>query len=136
MSEDSQPAIGAETVLACSDEVLEAEIDGEKVMMSIDKGEYYGLDATGTEIWALFETPRSVAEICAAMVARYQVSPEDCERDERLELAYLCAVTGDRERAESLLDAWDYPWQPRERYERARVHAVLGDPRLGPLTVR
>ncbi len=81
MNAKSKTVIGPETVLARSDEVLEAEIDGEKVMMSIEKGEYYGLDATGSEIWQLFEQPRSVAEICGEMVARYQVEPEECERD-------------------------------------------------------
>ena len=81
MNQKSKTVIGPETVLARSDEVLEAEIDGEKVMMSIEKGEYYGLDATGSEIWQLFEQPRSVAEICDQMIARYDVEPEECERD-------------------------------------------------------
>lgn len=74
-------AIGLETVLTRSEEVLEADIDGEKVMMSIERGEYYGLDTIGSEIWAMFDKPRSVAEVCAEMGGRYNVSPEDCERD-------------------------------------------------------
>ena len=74
-------AIGPDTVLTRSEEVLEADIDGEKVMMSIERGEYYGLDNIGSEIWAMFEKPRAVSEVCATMGARYNVSPEDCERD-------------------------------------------------------
>ncbi len=75
------PVIGPDTVLARSDEVLEADIDNEKVMMSVERGEYYGLDAIGSEIWALFEKPRSVAEVCAEMGSRYDVSADVCERD-------------------------------------------------------
>lgn len=81
MSADEEPQLRPETVLARADGLLEAKIDGETVMMSIDRGEYYGLDAIGSEIWALLEKPRSVAEICAAMGARYEVEPEVCERD-------------------------------------------------------
>lgn len=75
------PNLSRETVLERVEGLLEAEIDGETVMMSIDRGEYYGLDAIGSEIWTLLETPRSVAEICAVMGERYDVEPEVCERD-------------------------------------------------------
>jgi len=85
-------AIGPDTVLARSDQVLEADIDGEKVMMSIEQGEYYGLDAIGSEIWALFDTPRSVADVCAQILTRYNVSPEDCERDV---IAFLSDLVAD-----------------------------------------
>jgi len=74
-------AIGPDTVLSRSDDILEASIGSEKVMMSVQRGEYYGLDAIGSEIWALFEQPRSVADVCAEMVRRYDVSPEVCQRD-------------------------------------------------------
>ena len=81
MSTDTDPPLGPDTVLARSDELLEGDIDGETVMMSIEQGTYYGLDPIGSEIWALLDTPRSVAEICATMGERYDVEPLECERD-------------------------------------------------------
>ncbi len=74
-------ALEDSTLLARADGLLESEIDGEAVMMSIEKGQYYGLDAVGTEIWNLLETPRSFGEICADLLARYDVEPETCRAD-------------------------------------------------------
>jgi hypothetical protein len=42
---------------------------------------YFGLDVTGTVIWGLLEEPRSVAEVCTELVARYEVDDESCQRD-------------------------------------------------------
>lgn len=92
MSAKSEPSLQPDHVLARSDELLEAEIDGETVMLSIDKGEYYGLDAIGSEIWALLEGPRSVSEICTSMCERYDVEPDICERDV---LAFLGDLVSD-----------------------------------------
>ena len=74
-------ALDDTTVLARADGLLESEIDGEAVMMSIDKGEYYGLDAVGTEIWRLLVEPRSFGEICSELLERYEVQPERCRAD-------------------------------------------------------
>ncbi len=81
MTNETRSDLDLATVLARSDEVLEAEIDGEAVMMSIEKGEYYGLDATGTAIWKLLEKPRSVGEIFQVMQERYDVEPDVCRHD-------------------------------------------------------
>ncbi|MHC4954540.1 MAG: protein kinase domain-containing protein [Planctomycetota bacterium] len=48
-------------------------------------------------------------------------------RADRLDAAYLCAVAGDTARATRLVEAWDFPWTARAAYQRACVHAVLGD---------
>ena len=84
--------IGPATVIARSPEILEAELDGETVMMSIEQGEYYGLDQVGTSIWSLLAEPRSVAELCAALVEEYEVDPEICQRDV---IAFLEQLAGD-----------------------------------------
>ena len=61
--------------------VLDSEVDGEIVMMSIDQGTYSGLDGIGREIWRLIDTPRRVSEICDVMMEHYDVERETCERD-------------------------------------------------------
>ena len=81
MSEKHTNDLGPDTVLARADELIEAEIDGDTVMMSIERGEYYGLDTIGSEIWKMLATPLSVAAICETMITRYEVAPEQCQRD-------------------------------------------------------
>ncbi len=64
-----------------SDSVIQSEIDGEVVMMSIENGQYYGLDPIASQIWALIETPKTVKLICEELLAKYDVSREKCEAD-------------------------------------------------------
>ncbi len=42
--------IAMDSVIRCSDVIVASDIDGEVVMMSIEKGEYYGLDMIGSDI--------------------------------------------------------------------------------------
>ncbi len=81
MARDEARKIEAATMLTRSEDILDAEIDGEAVMMSIEKGEYYGLDKIGSEIWEMLAEPRSLAQLCDALLERYDVGPEECERD-------------------------------------------------------
>lgn len=62
---------------------LSAEVGGEIVMMSVEMGNYVGMNEVGARIWQLLETPRSVDELCAALVAEFDVSPQDCAADTR-----------------------------------------------------
>lgn len=80
------------TVLRRSADVLEAEIDGEVVMMSGEKGEYYGLDKIGSEIWALLAEPSSVEDVCARLLPQYDVDEEQGRRDI---LVFLEALVSD-----------------------------------------
>lgn len=84
--------IGLSTLVVRSDEVLVSEIDGEVVMMSIERGTYSGLDAIGSDIWRLLESPRRVSEICDIMRACYSVEQKRCEEDV---LAYLHDLASD-----------------------------------------
>jgi Coenzyme PQQ synthesis protein D (PqqD) len=64
-------AIGEATVVARSPSVVTAEVDGELVVMSIEHGRYFGLDAVGTEIWRRIEPPCSFADLIEALAADY-----------------------------------------------------------------
>jgi hypothetical protein len=80
------------TTVVRSGEMLSSDIDGEVVLMSIKHGTYSGLDAIGSEIWNLLETPRQVTEICRIMTQRYDVEQGRCEADV---LAYLNDLASD-----------------------------------------
>jgi hypothetical protein len=57
------------------------ELHGETVILSFDKGAYFGLDEVGTQIWQLLQRPQPVRALCDAIVAQYEVEREVCERD-------------------------------------------------------
>lgn len=71
------------TVITRHPDMLSAEIGGEAVMMSIEKGAYFGLNPVATRIWDLIEQPKSLAELIAAIFEEYEVTPEQCEADVR-----------------------------------------------------
>ena len=61
--------------------LLEAEADGEIVALNVESGICYGFNSSATRIWSLIEQPRTVGEICATLVAQFDVEPDDCRRD-------------------------------------------------------
>ena len=62
-------------------ELVSSDLDGETVMMSIENGEYFGLDSVGSRIWELLETPITVANLVDILVDEFEVSREECEAD-------------------------------------------------------
>jgi hypothetical protein len=60
---------------------MHASAGEELVMMSIEAGNYYGLDPTGRRIWEMIGEPQTVSEICARLVAEYDVPPDVCESE-------------------------------------------------------
>ena len=56
-----------------------SDMDGEKVMLSIQSGKYYNLGELGGEIWELMKEPISIETIVATLLARYDVEQTECE---------------------------------------------------------
>lgn len=50
-------------------------------MMNLEKGNYYGLDEIGTEIWDELLEPIAIVELCARLTERFDVDPIQCEAD-------------------------------------------------------
>lgn len=71
-----------QTELRRGDDILGAPVDADNfVMMSVAQGLYFGLDAVGARIWALLDTPRTVAEICIALGEDFEVDDDTCRAD-------------------------------------------------------
>lgn len=64
-----------------SPEIVHSDMDGETVMMSIEQGEYYGIDAIGAQIWNMLEEEKSIEDICASLCEKYDVEASVCQRD-------------------------------------------------------
>ena len=56
--------------------VLCRELSGETVLLNLESGVYYGLDAVGTRVWQLLVEGRTIAGVCDAMLDEYDVAPD------------------------------------------------------------
>jgi hypothetical protein len=63
--------------------VLSAVVNGELVMMGVETGQYFNLNAVGAHIWRLMEAPQSLDAIVAALSDTYD-APEAAIREEAL----------------------------------------------------
>lgn len=71
--------------LAIHPSVVFRELDGEAVLLNLDSGVYYGLDAVGTRVWTLVAEHGTARGVCDRMEREYDVSPDVLARDvERL----------------------------------------------------
>ena len=69
------------TVVAAADHQTSVEVDGERVILGLEEGIYYGLNSTGAQIWEQVQEPTSVEKVAAAITAEYDVDREHCLND-------------------------------------------------------
>lgn len=74
-------ALTAKSRVVRSEEFITSTVDNELVMMSLEKGTYYGLDAIGSQIWENIATPITIEALCQKLVAQFEVNPEECQAD-------------------------------------------------------
>lgn len=74
--------ITLDSIVQQSEGQISSEIDGEVVSMSIEQGNYYGMNPVLSHIWNLIRAePTQVSELCLKLVERYEVSAEECSKD-------------------------------------------------------
>lgn len=74
-------SISINSTIKSNPELVSTEVDGEKVMMSIENGEYFGLDSVGSRIWELIENPIRVEALVNLLIEEFDVSKEQCKLD-------------------------------------------------------
>jgi hypothetical protein len=67
------------TLISRVDGLLATEVDGETVLMHLERGQYFGLARTGQRIWQLLETPCAFDDLCG-MLQRDYAGPADLIR--------------------------------------------------------
>jgi hypothetical protein len=55
-----------------------SDMDGEKVMLSIQNGKYYNLGEIGGGIWDMIKSPISVVEITELLLTEFDVEENEC----------------------------------------------------------
>lgn len=69
------------TVVVARDNHVKSSIGDEVVILDVDEGVYYGLNAVGADVWDAIQEPRSVEEIVETLVEAYAVERESCVAD-------------------------------------------------------
>lgn len=61
-----------ETVLARATGAVEAEVDGERILLSPRDFSYFGLTGSGSHVWDLIDGTRSIDDIVASLEAEFE----------------------------------------------------------------
>lgn len=59
-----------------NESIVCSELDDEMVLLNVETGVYFGLDAIGAEIWKLLVKGASEDEIVIRLLEEYDVQPE------------------------------------------------------------
>lgn len=68
------------TVVARGAEHVETRLGDQTLMMSVEQGMYFSVDATANRIWDLIEHPTPISSVVSALTTEYDVGPEECEQ--------------------------------------------------------
>ncbi|MGV3466510.1 MAG: lasso peptide biosynthesis PqqD family chaperone [Heyndrickxia sp.] len=60
--------------------IVVSDMNGEKVMLHIQKGKYFNLGEIGGKIWGYLKNPTTVSVIVSKLMEEYDVSEETCEQ--------------------------------------------------------
>ena len=61
--------------------VICRELSGETVLLNLESGVYYGLDAVGTRVWQLLMQGYTIASVRDTMIEEYDVAPDVLNAD-------------------------------------------------------
>ncbi|HLO76071.1 MAG TPA: PqqD family peptide modification chaperone [Magnetospirillum sp.] len=68
--------ISIENRIVINQDLLSTELDGETVMMDVESGQYYTLNAVGSRIWQELAAPTSVDVLCIRLEEEYDATPD------------------------------------------------------------
>lgn len=71
--------INLNTIINKNLEIDDTDLDGEKVMMNLDKGEYFMMNEVGSRIWEIISEPINVRRIIDTLCSEYEVDEETCK---------------------------------------------------------
>lgn len=70
-----------DSTLVLSHDVVSQELDGETVLLSLDRAEYFGLNATGTVVWNGLTNGLGLRAIVANLTQEFSVESEQATAD-------------------------------------------------------
>ena len=73
--------VSADSTVVAAPSQVSADLAGERAILHLDSGVYYGLDKVGASIWAFIQKPKKVSDILRMLLERYDVEPRRCRQD-------------------------------------------------------
>ncbi|MBN1187693.1 MAG: lasso peptide biosynthesis PqqD family chaperone [Bacteroidales bacterium] len=73
--------LSLQSIIKRNPEMISSDMDGETVMMSMENGEYYGLDPIGSRIWAIIENETKIEDLIIQLLDEFEVEREQCEEE-------------------------------------------------------
>ncbi len=73
--------IESDSQFAHNPDLIATDMDGDTVMMSIERGEYYGVSGVGTRIWELLEKPTKLSQVITTICDEFEVDEATCQAD-------------------------------------------------------
>lgn len=81
------------SIIAAVDGQVSSRLADEVVILSLQDGTYYGLNAVGARIWEMVQKPSTIESLVDRLAAEYEVEPDTC-RQQVLALAGELAERG------------------------------------------
>jgi hypothetical protein len=70
-----------ESIVYLQPDQVSCELGDDHVILSVNTGVYFGVNALGSFIWKAMTVAKPVRDIRDEVLANYDVTPERCERD-------------------------------------------------------
>jgi hypothetical protein len=67
--------------LKIREQVMSRQLGEDCVMLDLDSGTYFGLDAVGARVWQLIDEGRSFEEVCDVLAGEYEAGREQIAAD-------------------------------------------------------
>jgi hypothetical protein len=90
---NSESVLTLSSIVVRGSEQLSGNVDGEAVLLHVEAGRYFNLNALGTHIWEQIALPIRVSELIAQLQVRYAVDQPTCAAEV---LAFLQRLQGAR----------------------------------------
>lgn len=71
--------IALDSTISRNPEIDATDLEGEVVMMNLDKGQYYMMNDVGSRIWGIIKEPILVNEIINTLLLEFEVEKNECK---------------------------------------------------------
>lgn len=61
--------------------LLYSKIGDEIVLLTVESGKYFKVDAIGSRIWEIIKEPITIEALCSQLVEEYDTTMEQCQKD-------------------------------------------------------
>ncbi|CAA0096608.1 Uncharacterised protein [BD1-7 clade bacterium] len=72
--------LNLQSTIGRNPDILFSDVDQEIILMNLESGSYFTLNAVGSEIWNLLESDMSIDALVNELITRFEISVEDCQK--------------------------------------------------------